>query len=135
MSDSRRPSRFCLARLSLPVVLTAFALSSQPAQAQVCSMRGGYWGNSNFLYTLYMQPGWTCPIYLDASARILGGGSTTPSCGRWGYTSGRPGFQYQAQNLLCHDTLQIRIQTPDQRIWDYYIVVAVYPNSLRVPGP
>jgi hypothetical protein len=119
--------------LMLPVLM----LPGQ-AMAQPCSARGAYWGQLNYIYTLYMLPGWTCTQYFNPVARILGGGSRVPSCGRWGYVQdakGRPGFWYQAYNTACHDALQIRIQMPDRGLWDYHFVVAVYPNGWRVPGP
>ena len=136
MSGTACRAGFLLLVLGACMILDAAPMAPSPANAQGgCNKRGGYWGQNNYVFELYMHPGWACTEFFHPTAQIVSGGSRVPACGRFGYTQGRPGFTYQAGNSNgCHDLLTIRIQMPDKGLWDYHFWIAVFPPGFQLPA-
>jgi hypothetical protein len=109
---------------------------AQPAKAApACAAYGDQHGPNNYLYDLFVHPATTCIQYFNPSSRVVGGGNTTPACGTWAVRPEAPGFQYMSGNLPCIDWLVVRIQMPDQGLWDYSYMVVVYPDDDPLPQP
>jgi hypothetical protein len=118
----------------LVVASVHFVLVLWPAVAQpACSIQGDRYGANSYLYDIFMHPGTSCIEYFNAMAVVVRGGNSAPACGSWSLTTGRPGFQYTSYNIPCFDWLVVRIQMPDQGLWDYFYSISVYPGGDPLP--
>jgi hypothetical protein len=115
----------------VPLFLCAIDAKAAPA----CATYGDQYSATNYLYDLYMHPATTCIEYFNPVSRIVSGGNLAPQCGTWAARSDAPGFQYTSNGRPCHDWLRVRIQMPDQGLWDYFYLIVVYPDKDPLPQP
>jgi hypothetical protein len=120
--------------LILAALLMYAAQPVRPASA-ACATYGDQYNSNNYMYDLLLHPATTCFQYFNSAARVLGGQTSNPACGIWAVRSDAPGFQYTSGNQPCFDWLVVRIQMPDQSLWDYSFAIAVYPPDDPLPEP
>jgi len=126
-------SRFDLLIALVVSLLTCVAQPARPAAA--CVVYGDRFSENSFLADFFMHPGATCVEYFTGAARVISGPSAAPVCGTWAWRPDALGFQYTAGNLPCIDWFPVRVQMPDQGVWDFYFTIVVYPYDDPLPQP
>ena len=107
--------------------------SAGPASA--CASYGEQYSANHYLYDFFMHPATTCIQYFNPVARVVAAQNSVPACGTWMARTDAPGFQYTAGSVPCMDWFVVRIQMPDQGMWDYHYSIVVYPSDDPLPPP
>lgn len=116
----------------LVVAISLLAWFSQPGHA-ACAIHGGQFSQNSYLQDIYLHPGTICAGLFNPASRVIGGSNSLPSCGTWAVRPDVPGFQYTSGSAPCFDWLAIRIQMPDQGVWDYFYSITVFPSDDPLP--
>ncbi len=130
ISGSHRMSPALLFVVSLLIFV---GLPARPAWS--CAAYGDLYSQNTYWYDLFMYPGATCPQNITGGGRIVDARNSIPVCGTWAVRPDGMGFQYMAGGLPCMDLFSVRVQMPDQGVWDYHFTVVVYPYGDPLPQP